>query len=566
MTNIKTYKIGDKWSDDFDYNGMLKSGLKVSLKTPIKKMEDLLKSFTDVNYHSEGGHLSHLIKMVKSGNNKDAEKNLKDFKDSINKTLRNLSEGQNPHRKKYVDVISEGRRDDILNRFNENPELQKTVEEFLDHEFNKRTNYKYVNWVLKKNFDDFGNTFISLDSVINWLEKFDRVRKNLQYKDINQYKNIHDLIDTLEVYGDTKSEQRSKLKEGTERIYEDDRILVVKPLTKDSSCYYGSGTRWCTASTQFGNRFEQYNSKGPLYYLINKNMEPTNDYYKIAIHYDSQNNRMTLYDAKDVVNENLLGLIKTLPAFDAIQNDITQNHKWDRSVNIIDMFRKIFSGDSKLTQNFNFKRYSYMIDGKPLRLQGFTSGKLIGTWGVREFVLTVKDDDFVFYATKSNVLDERPIYEAIEYVENKTGQEISPDRIDKSLFTYVLYKIVDLFVEENSQFMTVGNDEITYWRPKNSQSNYRFESINPDNSYIKFLEYIRDRESQNEPASKRDFLINVLEKDPEKIVLSGYLSTMFSSMKDAGLVSLYRAKDYPYFRYKIGPNYNLWKQGRLKRI
>ena len=114
--------------------------------------------------------------------------------------------------------------------------------------------------------------------------------------------------------------------------------------------------------------------------------------------------------------------------------------------------------------------------------------------------------------------------------------------------------------------MTVGNDEITYWRPKNSQSNYRFESSNPDNSYIKFLEYIRDRESQNEPASKRDFLINVLEKDPEKIVLSGYLSTMFSSMKDAGLVSLYRAKDYPYFRYKIGPNYNLWKQGRLKRI
>jgi len=138
--------------------------------------------------------------------------------------------------------------------------------------------------------------------------------------------------------------------------------------------------------------------------------------------------------------------------------------------------------------------------------------------------------------------------------------------MDKSLFTYVLYKIVDLFVEENSQFMTVGNDEITYWRPKNSHSNYRFASMNPDNAYIRFLEYIRDKESQNEPASKREFLIDVLGKDPERIQISGYLSTMFSSMKDAGLVSLYRAKDYPYFRYKIGPNYNIWKHGRLERV
>ena len=106
---------------------------------------------------------------------------------------------------KLLNLI-EGRREDILNRFDENPELRKTIEEFLDHEFNKKTNYKYVNWVLKRNFDDFGNTIISLDSVINWIEKFDRVRKNLQYKDINQYKNLHDLIDALEVYGDTKSE------------------------------------------------------------------------------------------------------------------------------------------------------------------------------------------------------------------------------------------------------------------------------------------------------------------------------------------------------------------------
>jgi hypothetical protein len=37
-------------------------------------------------------------------------------------------------------------------------------------------------------------------------------------------------------------------------------------------------------------------------------------------------------------------------------------------------------------------------------------------------------------------------------------------------------------------------------------------------------------------------------------------------MKDAGLVSLYRANTSPYFRYKLGPNHNVWEKGRLKRI
>ena len=167
-------------------------------------------------------------------------------------------------------LIIEGRREDILNRFNENPELQRTVEDFLDHEFNKITNYKYVNWVLKRNFDGIGNQMMPFDDIIPYLERFDKIRKNLSKKDINQYR-FQEFIDTIEDYGDTKSEERSKLKEGTERIYEDDKILVVKPLTKESSCYYGSGTKWCTAATEYGNRFEQYKAQGALYYLINKN-------------------------------------------------------------------------------------------------------------------------------------------------------------------------------------------------------------------------------------------------------------------------------------------------------
>jgi hypothetical protein len=131
----------------------------------------------------------------------------------------------------------------------------------------------------------------------------------------------------------------------------------------------------------------------------------------------------------------------------------------------------------------------------------------------------------------------------------------------------VINRIMDYFINKHTSELTKdGVSDITYWQSNNVASTYKFANSNPDNSYIKFLEYIRGQESKNEPATKKDFLLNVLSKDPEEAVFSGYLSTMFSSMKDAGLVSLYRAKTLPYFRYKIGPNYNISKHGRLKRI
>ena len=462
--------------------------------------------------------------------------------------------------------LIEGRREDILKKFDENPELQKTIEEFLDNEFNKRTNYKYVNWVLKRNFDDFGNTIISLNNVINWLEKFDRVRKNLQYKDINQYKNIQDLIDTLEVYGDTKSEERSKLKEGTEKIFENDEVLVVKPLTKDSSCYYGSGTRWCTAATQFSNRFEQYNSQGPLYYFIFKKLSNDNDYYKIAIHYDSKHGRYTLYDAKDMVNENLLGFIKDKPAFKAVEKDVKDNHTYDSVKDVVKSIKDFFKNIGQHL-HYRYKNFKTVVDGKPLRIVSMGDEKVVSVYGVKEVILTIQDDDFIFYATDSNLFDKRPIYEVIEFIELVNNTKITPNTfLDSARTIRLVFDIIKIFVNENKEYLKEGNDDIIYWRPMNSQSTYRFESMNPDNAYIKFLEYIKNRTEQGQPADKYDFLLNVLNKDPDEVEFSGYLSSMFSSLKDAGLVSLYRAKEKPYFRYKLGPNYKEWRQGRLKRI
>lgn len=53
-----------------------------------------------------------------------------------------------------------------------------------------------------------------------------------------------------------------------EKLYDDDDVLVIHPLTKKGAIYYGQGTQWCTAATRSDNLFERYNQNGPLIILL----------------------------------------------------------------------------------------------------------------------------------------------------------------------------------------------------------------------------------------------------------------------------------------------------------
>lgn len=107
MDNIKNYgkgqeetpyRLGDKFSTNFDYEGMLKMGLKIRINTPVDKLEQLFSSFEDVNYHTEGSCLSYMIDSIQDGDKDDALEHLKKFRAEIKKTLGSLFEGIFPVR------------------------------------------------------------------------------------------------------------------------------------------------------------------------------------------------------------------------------------------------------------------------------------------------------------------------------------------------------------------------------------------------------------------------------------------------------------------------------------
>ena len=80
------YQIGSGWTNDFDYDGMLKTGLGTSIDTPIEVLKKISDDFEDVNYHRENSHLQYAIDAIEIGDMMEAEGKLSDFHAEIRQT------------------------------------------------------------------------------------------------------------------------------------------------------------------------------------------------------------------------------------------------------------------------------------------------------------------------------------------------------------------------------------------------------------------------------------------------------------------------------------------------
>ena len=105
---------------------------------------------------------------------------------------------------------------------------------------------------------------------------------------------------------ESNSQKRKRIKkEGAEKVYEDDRWLIVRPFTIEASNIYGTNTRWCTVrDIKPGNvdnisesLFYGYTASGGVYYIIDKSTSSRdNKARKIGLHKNWES-KETWYDA-----------------------------------------------------------------------------------------------------------------------------------------------------------------------------------------------------------------------------------------------------------------------------
>lgn len=220
-------------------------------------------------------------------------------------------------------ILKEGRLEDLITKYSSSlPEIW--VKELSKND--PSGNNKYLEWMIKET--------IRLEAYLNDIEagvekvveaalcfhenvnrlnqksvtealQIDGLTPEMQKilkspKDINVYS-----VETIELlcqyFEKNVSKSASRIK-----IYEDDRYLVVSPLTHKASCQYGAHSNWCV-STSNVTYYDQYTSDGVLVFVIdNKSTNPKKpeaNSYKFAIYikfiYYSDPYKWQFYDMED---------------------------------------------------------------------------------------------------------------------------------------------------------------------------------------------------------------------------------------------------------------------------
>ena len=101
---LEQYRIGSGWTTDFDYDGMLKAGLKAGVDTDIEVLKKMSDDFEDVNYHRENSHLQNAIEALEEGAIKEASMFFGDFHAEIKQTIKDQGMDIEPTVGKFMDA------------------------------------------------------------------------------------------------------------------------------------------------------------------------------------------------------------------------------------------------------------------------------------------------------------------------------------------------------------------------------------------------------------------------------------------------------------------------------
>jgi len=123
----------------------------------------------------------------------------------------------------------------------------------------------------------------------DYLIKFDKLKNKKiipsPRNDIMRYNSVADFMSVIDEYPNL--EKKKEMPKGeSDTVYQDDDLRIIVPFDQDAACYYGQGTRWCTAATgqDTDNYFNDYSSRGKLYIIIPK--KPTYTGEKYQFHFE----------------------------------------------------------------------------------------------------------------------------------------------------------------------------------------------------------------------------------------------------------------------------------------
>lgn len=150
---------------------------------------------------------------------------------------------------------------------------------------------KYLEWLFKMKFVKKGDKYyvnelfpanyhVEVTKILTWMEKNGNNPKfEAKYKDINFFKTPKELIDIM---SPLCVPSKSEIKDQVDKVFENDKFLIVVPKSFEASKLYGMNTKWCTTQKTY---YDQYNRNGFLFYIVDKTVDR-----KFGLPINTQNN------------------------------------------------------------------------------------------------------------------------------------------------------------------------------------------------------------------------------------------------------------------------------------
>lgn len=226
------------------------------------------------------------------------------------------------------------------------------------------------NWS-EKNLQWLTNSYIkgqySLEDkgrVVEIIQNFEKFKRKLEKKDLNQYKSLAEIEDSLSKFSEEDAKSNKQLDREKESkfftdkdaqlFYEGGGIKVIIPKTSEASCYFGRGTKWCTASTSSHNMFDSYSKGGKLYIVYFDDGRKYQFYFK--------KNLMQFMDEKDASIKDWKELTSKYPSlFDAFE-------KIAKKVGFLDLIKSPSEDDFKIAIKTDIFWFVHYCDQKNIVL------------------------------------------------------------------------------------------------------------------------------------------------------------------------------------------------------
>jgi len=211
----------------------------------------------------------------------------------------------------------------------------------------------HFEWALEELVD--GNA--TAEELIPVLDRFQKIRSNLERDDLYQYPAINILRREVNKYGPTSAETRSEKKEKklkeSDIVYNSDNFKVIWPKTEFASCQWtGFNTTWCVSAEE-SNMYDSYSSNNVfLYFILNKHLDEDHDHKRISIPTkgdlevlssevrDAQDQHLGADAAKEIIGEEF-DKIKQAILKHAKSTEFTENI----TEQVRDVVRKIKNGE-----------------------------------------------------------------------------------------------------------------------------------------------------------------------------------------------------------------------------